>query len=280
MSMAQHIDEENKLTLNYKSKLQTMKLVVRELKADVSTGRAKLEEIELSSASLKKTTARVVKVVQVSIDQCIAAQNKYKLKETTLKSAQSQVGVLHRKLKTNLQRQRDVKEMRIQALESEVEAYHREQQRLETNEEHLRSVVADLQLRIQRLQRAVHDPDPAIYMGARGEEYSCEVFRFAAKCLVTGCTCAGIARLLDVFFESFFSKRAGVIRVPDRRQWEEWRCALLLHGRVRVLKLMQKVDLFHIAGDATTKGKSKRSRKTGTSSCVNNDLNKKGHITH
>jgi hypothetical protein len=178
-----------------------MKLVVRELKADVSTGRAKLEEIELSSASLKKTTARAVKVVQVSIDQCIAAQNKYKLKETTLKSAQSQVGVLHRKLKTNLQRQRDVKEMRIQALESEVEAYHREQQRLETNEEHLRSVVADLQLRIQRLQRAVHDPDPAIYMGARGEEYSCEVFRFAAKCLVTGCTCAGIARLLDVFFE-------------------------------------------------------------------------------
>ena len=111
--------------------------------------------------------------------------------------------------------------MRIRALESEVEAYHREQQRLETNVEHLRSVVADQQLRIQRLQRAVDDPDPAIYMGERGEEYSCEVFRFAAKCLVTDCTCAGIARLLDVFFESFFSKRAGVIRVPDRRQWKE-----------------------------------------------------------
>lgn len=283
MTRAQHIDAENKLTLNYKSKLQTMKVAVRELKADVSTGREKLEEVELSSASLKKTTARVVQVAKVSIDQFTAAKSKLKLKETALKSAQLQVGDLHKKLKTNLQRQRrqsqsvkqtktmysDVKEMRIRALESEVEAYHREQQRLETNVEHLRSVVADQQIRIQRLQRAVDDPDPAIYMGERREEYSCEVFRFAAKCLVTGCTCAGIARLLDVFFESFFSKRAGVIRVPDRRQWEEWRCALLLHGRVRVLKLMQKVDLFHIAGDATTKGKSKRSRKTGI--CVNND---------
>ncbi len=61
---------------------------------------------------------------------------------------------MHRKLKTNLQRQRrqlsrlkpcivysDIKEMRIRALESEVEAYHREQQRLETNVEHLRSVL-------------------------------------------------------------------------------------------------------------------------------------------
>jgi hypothetical protein len=37
----------------------------------------------------------------------------------------------------------------------------------------------------------------------------------------------------------------------------------LLHGRVRVLKLIQKKDLFHIAGDATTKSKSKKSRKTG-----------------
>ncbi len=51
--------------------------------------------------------------------------------------------------------------------------------------------------------------------------------------------------------------------MPGRRQWEEWMCALLLHGRVRVLKLIQKMDLFHIAGDATTKGKSKKSRKTG-----------------
>jgi hypothetical protein len=236
MSMAQQIDAENKLALNYKSKLQTMKVVaVHELKADVSTGREKLEEVELSSASLKKTTARVVQVAKVSIDQCTAAKSKLKLKETALKSAQLQVGDFHRKLKINLQRQRrqsqsakqtktvysDVKEMRIRALESEVEAYYREQKRLETNVEHLRSVVADQQLRIQRLQRAVDDPDPAIYMGERGEEYSCEVFRFAAKCLVTGCTCAGIARLLDVFFESFFSKRVGVIRVPDRRQWEE-----------------------------------------------------------
>jgi hypothetical protein len=76
MSMAQHIDAENNLTLNYKSKIQTMKAIVRELKADVSTGRAKLEEVEFSSASLKKTTARVVKVAQVSIDQCIALLHK------------------------------------------------------------------------------------------------------------------------------------------------------------------------------------------------------------
>ena len=106
MSMAQHIDEENKLTLNYKSKLQTMKVAVRELKADVSTGREKLEEVELSSASLKKTAARVVQVAKVSIDQCTAAKSKLKLKETALKSAQLQVGDLHKKLKTNLQRQR------------------------------------------------------------------------------------------------------------------------------------------------------------------------------
>jgi hypothetical protein len=106
MSMTQHIDAENKLMLNYKSKLQTMKAVVRELKADVSTGRDKLEEVELSSASLKKTTARVVKAAQVSIDQCTAAQNKLKLKETALKSAQLEVGGLLTKLKTTLQRQR------------------------------------------------------------------------------------------------------------------------------------------------------------------------------
>jgi hypothetical protein len=79
----------------------------------------------------------------------------------------------------------DPKDMRIRALESESEAYHREQQRLEMNVGHLRSVIADQQLRIQQLQRAVDDPDPAIYMGERGEEYSCEVFRFAAKCLVS-----------------------------------------------------------------------------------------------
>ena len=99
MSMAQHIDAENKLTSNFKSKLQTMKVVVRELKADVSTGREKLEEVELSSASLKKTTARVVQVAKVSIDQCTAAKSKLKLKETALKSAQLQVGDLHKKLK-------------------------------------------------------------------------------------------------------------------------------------------------------------------------------------
>jgi hypothetical protein len=61
--------------------------------------------------------------------------------------------------------------MRIRALKSEVEAYHREQQRLETNVEHLRSVVVDQELRIQQLQRAVDDPDPAIYMGECGGEY-------------------------------------------------------------------------------------------------------------
>ncbi len=105
---------------------------------------------------------------------------------------------------------------------------------------------------------------PTINMGETGEEYSFEVFQFAAKCLVTGCTCSEIARLASGwFFYCFFPKRAGAIRVPGRRQWEEWRFALLLHGHVRVLKLMQKMDLFHIAGDATFKGKSKKSRKTG-----------------
>ena len=116
---------------------------------------------------------------------------------------------------------------------------------------------------IAALLRKVDDPDPTIDMGETGEEYSFEVFRFAAKCLITGSTCSEIARLVDVFFDCFYPKRAGAIRLPGRRQWEEWRCALLLHGRVRVLKLMQKMDLFHIAGDATTKGKSKKSRKTG-----------------
>jgi hypothetical protein len=61
------------------------------------------------------------------------------------------------------------------------------------------------------------------------------------------------ARLVEVFLEEFF----------PRRFTGEWRMALLLHGRVRVLKLLQKMDFYHIAGDATTKGKSKRSRKTG-----------------
>ncbi len=51
--------------------------------------------------------------------------------------------------------------------------------------------------------------------------------------------------------------------MPARRQWEGWRMALLLHGRVRVLKLLQKMGFYHIAEGATTKRKSKRSRKTG-----------------
>jgi len=37
---------------------------------------------------------------------------------------------------------------------------------------------------------------------------------------------------------------------------------LLLQGRVRVLRLIQKMDLLHIASDATIKGKSKGSRRT------------------
>ncbi len=97
MSMTQHIGSENKLKLNYKTKLQTLKVVVRKLKADVSTGSEKSEEVELSSASFNKTTARIVKVAKVSIDQFTAAQNKLKSKETALKSAQSQVGDLNRK---------------------------------------------------------------------------------------------------------------------------------------------------------------------------------------
>jgi hypothetical protein len=109
----------------------------------------------------------------------------------------------------------------------------------------------------------VEDPDPAVDFGEKNEEYTFLAFRFAAKCLVAGSTCGEIARLVEVFLEEFFPRRFQALRVPDRRQWEEWRMALLLHGRVRVLKLLQKMDFYHIAGDATTKGKSKRSRKTG-----------------
>jgi hypothetical protein len=57
---------------------------------------------------------------------------------------------------------------------------------------------------IAALRRKVDDPDPTIGMGETGEEYSFEVFRFAAKCLVTGCTFSEIARLVDVFFFVFF----------------------------------------------------------------------------
>ncbi len=60
------------------------------------------------------------------------------------------------------------------------------------------------------LRRKVDDTDPAIDMGETGEEYSFEMFlRFVATCLVTGCTCSEIARLVDVFFHCFFPKRAG-----------------------------------------------------------------------
>jgi len=115
---------------------------------------------------------------------------------------------------------------------------------------------------VGRMRVKLEDPDPHIDFGEKGEEYSFEVFRFAAKALVVGPTCAEIARLTDVFMEEFFPKRAGSLRIPDRRQWEEWRIALLLQGGVRVLRLIQKMDLLHIASDATTKGKSKGSRKT------------------
>ena len=75
---------------------------------------------------------------------------------------------------------------------------------------------------IAALLRKVDDHDPTIDMGETGEEYSFEVFRFAAKCLITGSTCSEIARLVDVFFDCFYPKRAGAIRLPGRRQWEEW----------------------------------------------------------
>ena len=56
---------------------------------------------------------------------------------------------------------------------------------------------------IAALLRKVDDPDPTIDMGKKGEEYSFEMFRFAAKCLITGSTCSEIARLVDVFSIAF-----------------------------------------------------------------------------
>ena len=136
-------------------------------------------------------------------------------------------------------------------------------QKLEEKLARLHAIVESQNQRILSLERSVEDPDPAVDFGSRNEEYTFQAFRFAAKCLVAGSACSEIARLVEVFLEEFFPRRLHALRVPDRRQWEEWRMALLLHGRVRVLKLLQKMDFYHIAGDATTKGKSKKSRKTG-----------------
>jgi hypothetical protein len=117
---------------------------------------------------------------------------------------------------------------------------------------------------IQSLERSVKGPEPSVDFGSKNAEYTFLAFRFAAKCLVlAGNTCGEIARLVEVFLEEFFPRRFQALRVPDRSQWEKCRMTLLLHGRVRVLKLLQKMDFYHIAGDATKKGKSKRSRKTG-----------------
>ncbi len=120
------------------------------------------------------------------------------------------------------------------ALEHEVRAYQVDMQKLEDELARPNAIVDSQNQRIQSLERAVEDPDPAVDFGSRNEEYTFQAFRFAAKCLVAGSTCSEITRLVEVFLEEFFPRRLHALRMPDRRQWEEWRMTLLLHGRRRV----------------------------------------------
>jgi hypothetical protein len=108
----------------------------------------------------------------------------------------------------------------------------------------------------------VADPDPAVDFGCARQEYSYGAWRLARKLLVVGITCNHAHRVMEIVYEELFPKRVGLMRIPDRRQWETWRKMLSLEARARLLKFLNRVDHWHVISDASTKGSSRKSRKT------------------
>jgi hypothetical protein len=159
---------------------------------------------------------------------------------------------------------RDDKEQRllrqVAALECEVARYEVHFETLKAQLNDYKRKNRELQDIVCMLKRAMKDPDPYIEFGEKREEYNFHAYRFAAKILNTKLTCATAKRVTEVFMEEFFPKRS--VRIPSVSQWERWRQDMLLTGRYKALKLMQLCDVYHILGDATTAGKSLKSRKT------------------
>ena len=99
----------------------------------------------------------------------------------------------------------------------------------------LREQLEEQHLIIAKMKTFADNPEPRIHFGEAREQYSYDVFRFAAKILNCKLTCKTAHRVTEVFMEEFFPGK--VIRIPPPTQWELWRQDMLLAGRYKALKL-------------------------------------------
>jgi hypothetical protein len=228
----------------------------------------KLHDSQQVSVKLRQATRHLDHV------QCTLEKVKFKasVAEESAQDLHCKLTTLRRKRKTWMQRtkrhdtnltgetstQRLKREMEV--LRSEVLKYEDDFADMQLENGTLREQLEEQHLIIAKMKTFADNPEPRIHFGEAREQYSYDVFRFAAKILNCKLTCKTAHRVTEVFMEEFFPGKA--IRIPPPTQWELWRQDMLLAGRYKALKVMRLCDQYHIIGDATTGGTSVSSRKT------------------
>ena len=87
------------------------------------------------------------------------------------------------------------------------------------------------------------------------------VYRLGCKLLNCKLTCQSAADVVEVIYGELYPHYKG--RIPSREQFESWRKQLYVFCRWAITDTLQnKCKYVHVMADATTKGKSVKSRKT------------------
>ena len=247
-------------------------------RADLLKAQQKIQSLEEQLREAKRGSTKLTQMTR-HLDHVqrtlVTTQEKVVLGEALAVKVQVKLKKVQRKRKTENQRlkRRDgtsTEETTLnltQRLKSEIEVmkmealkYECDLEATQSEVEELREKNKELHLLMTQMHVLINNPEPRIDFGLAREQYSFDVFRFAAKILNCKLTCKTAHRVTDVFMEEFFPGK--LIRIPPPTQWELWRQDMLLAGRYKALKVMRLCDHYHIMGDATTGETSVASRKT------------------